>query len=148
MKFETNSCNGRTNRNTETQGNSKHLENQKLWNWQKYYKQQNPDFFCMDSMKEWCWTLRFYFSSCHENSCNSLNFWDRGLIFWFSLIFVDSKNHILKLIVSVRFLNDLIFYTPLPNGGWIKYLNSNLVQNFCFKNSEKVKKLWFNIYMH
>ena len=70
-----------------------------------------------------------------------------GSSFGFSLIFVCSKNHILQLKVSDRFFNDLIFYTPLPKGGRIKNLNSNLVQNFCFKYSGKVRRLWFNIYM-
>ena len=51
-----------------------------------------------------------------------------GSSFGFSLIFVCSKNHILQLKVSDRFFNDLIFYTPLPKGGRIKNLNSNLVK--------------------
>ena len=70
-----------------------------------------------------------------------------GSSFGFSLIFVCSKNHILQLKVSDRFFNDLIFYIPLPKGGRIKNLNSNLVQIFCFKYLGKVKKLWFNICM-
>ena len=53
----------------------------------------------------------------------------------------------MQLKVSDQFYNDLILYTPLPKGGRIKNLNSNLIQNFCFKYLGKVKKLWFNIYM-
>ena len=48
---------------------------------------------------------------------------------------------ILQLKVPDQFFSDLFFYAPLPKGGRIKNLNSNLVQNFCFKYLGKVKKL-------
>ena len=70
-----------------------------------------------------------------------------GSSFGFSLIFVCSKNHILQLKLSNGFLNDPIFYTPLPRGGRVKHLNSIFFQNFSFWYLGKVTKFQMIICM-
>ena len=78
------------------------------------------------NLKNWVrfWNVKiwqhWYFASTPVTKIhvNRSTFKIEGPSFGFSLIFVCSKNHILQLKVSDRFFNDLIFYTPLPKGGY------------------------------
>ena len=103
--------------------------------------------FSQDMIKHRCSRWKFVIPWPTKIAVTCSIFDIEGSFFGFSLIFVCSKDPFLQLKVSDQFFNDLIFYTPLPKGGRIKNLNSNLVQNFCFKYLGKVKKLWFNIHM-
>ena len=48
--------------------------------------------------------LRFRHNLTHENGHNSLNFWDRGLIFWtFSYLYVFKKSYFATLAVRLIF---------------------------------------------
>ena len=86
-------------------------------------KSRIGQFFKSQKRKKKIWDLKiwqncdFALTQLTKISVTRSIFEVEGSSFGFRLIFVCSKIHILQLKLSEWFFNDLIFYTPLPNGG-------------------------------
>ena len=84
--------------------------------------------------------IEFFLELTQENSHNSLNFLDTGLIFIiFSYLYVCKKSYLATLALG-QILKIFFFLIPPSEGGGVKKYELKFYQHFCFLYLGKVKK--------